>query len=314
MNLKYAVVIVTYNRLELLKECLSAVLNQTYAFNDIYIVNNCSTDGTTAFLAEVNQDNVHVFNMDKNIGGAGGFSYGLSQVSDQNDYVLVIDDDAILSNDYIEKINEQVENGILAYSGSVCRDGEIDLSHRRRISDNVYLSDEYVSRTEYDNDSFLYDVSSFCGLVISVPLIKKIGLPRSEFFIWYDDSEYSLRIKKHSKIKNVNKAILNHKTKDNPVNGFTWKAYYGYRNFIEIGRCYSEKPNLFLIKRYQYHVKGMIKQWIKSLIRKDRGYYYKNCCRLHKEVIKTALKREFEMSAIFYPGANLEEKIVEKKY
>ena len=47
---RIACVIVTYNRLDLLKECVDACLNQTVKFSDIIIVNNASTDGTSKYL------------------------------------------------------------------------------------------------------------------------------------------------------------------------------------------------------------------------------------------------------------------------
>ena len=50
-------VVVTYNRLELLKENIKSLLNQTYAPNKIYIINNCSTDGTAGYLAQFNNNN-----------------------------------------------------------------------------------------------------------------------------------------------------------------------------------------------------------------------------------------------------------------
>lgn len=48
--MKINCVVVTYNRLSLLKECLSALENQTYPIQRIVIVDNCSTDGTSEFL------------------------------------------------------------------------------------------------------------------------------------------------------------------------------------------------------------------------------------------------------------------------
>ena len=50
--MKINCVIVTYNRLSLLKECISALKNQTYKINKIYIINNNSTDGTSDYLQE----------------------------------------------------------------------------------------------------------------------------------------------------------------------------------------------------------------------------------------------------------------------
>lgn len=52
MTADYAVVVVTYNRLELLKECLKQVENQTVPAQKIIVVDNASTDGTAEYLRE----------------------------------------------------------------------------------------------------------------------------------------------------------------------------------------------------------------------------------------------------------------------
>ena len=51
--MKFAVTIVTYNRLELLKECIQQVLSQTVPFSYICIVDNHSTDGTSEYLDQL---------------------------------------------------------------------------------------------------------------------------------------------------------------------------------------------------------------------------------------------------------------------
>ena len=51
--MKFAVTIVTYNRLELLKECVKQVLSQTVPFSYICIVDNNSTDGTSKYLDQL---------------------------------------------------------------------------------------------------------------------------------------------------------------------------------------------------------------------------------------------------------------------
>ena len=51
--MKFAVTIVTYNRLELLKECVQQVLSQTVPFFYICIVDNNSTDGTSKYLDQL---------------------------------------------------------------------------------------------------------------------------------------------------------------------------------------------------------------------------------------------------------------------
>jgi len=53
--------IVTYNRLELLKESLAAILAQTKYLSHVIIVNNMSTDGTTEYLDSLNDERIVVY-------------------------------------------------------------------------------------------------------------------------------------------------------------------------------------------------------------------------------------------------------------
>ena len=48
--MKFGVIIVTYNRLALLKECVSCVLAQTEPFSNVCIIDNHSSDGTAGWL------------------------------------------------------------------------------------------------------------------------------------------------------------------------------------------------------------------------------------------------------------------------
>ena len=41
---------------------------------------------------------------------------------------------------------------------------------------------------------------------------RKIGLPEKDYFLWYDDSEYSLRLSAYGGICCVPEAVLDHKT------------------------------------------------------------------------------------------------------
>ena len=49
--MKIACVVLTYNRLSLLKRCIDSIRNQTYQEFDIYVIDNASTDGTAHWLS-----------------------------------------------------------------------------------------------------------------------------------------------------------------------------------------------------------------------------------------------------------------------
>lgn len=97
---RYAVVIVTYNRERLLRECIENVGNQTASPDSIIIVNNASTDGTQTCLEELSAESTvyDIINLSQNIGGAGGFSKGIERAVQKDiESVLLIDDDAMQS-------------------------------------------------------------------------------------------------------------------------------------------------------------------------------------------------------------------------
>lgn len=302
-NYRFGVVIVTYNRLSLLKECIENVINQERTFDSVTIINNNSNDGTREYLETINRIDFKVIHSKENLGGAGGFKLGIESTSSKIDYLLLIDDDAMLCPNFLKDIENSIVDGIVAYSGTVQTDGAIDKTHRRRITNDMLLTHKDVSESEYQRDFFDYDLSTFCGLLINTEIIKKIGLPKSEYFIWYDDSEYSLRIRKYSKIRNINSAIINHKTKLSYSDRFTWKSYYGYRNKIDMGRNYSSCPLIFISYRILYHSIRTIQYSLKSIFAKkiDRKYY-RFSANLSINVISDSLKGKLGKNSKYLPS------------
>lgn len=106
MHGRYAVVIVTYNRVQLLRECVAHARAQTIPPDSMIVVDNASTDGTEAYLEELAQESgIEVIGLPRNVGGAGGFAKGMERALKKDvDCVLLIDDDAMIAEDYMEKI------------------------------------------------------------------------------------------------------------------------------------------------------------------------------------------------------------------
>lgn len=62
---KYVEVVVTYNRKKLLKENISALLNQTFESHDVLIVDNNSNDGTGDMVSTIQDKRVKYYNTGK---------------------------------------------------------------------------------------------------------------------------------------------------------------------------------------------------------------------------------------------------------
>ena len=99
-------VIVTYNRKELLKESIDALLNQEKNKCDILVIDNNSNDGTYDFISKYEKTGKIVYmNTGSNLGGAGGFNFGLRKACELGyDYVWIMDDDCIVHKDSLEKL------------------------------------------------------------------------------------------------------------------------------------------------------------------------------------------------------------------
>ena len=257
-----AVVIVTYNRVELLKECLACVCGQTIPFSRVIVVDNHSTDGTAEFLAA--REDLDVIREPENLGGAGGFYDGLQRASQgEYDWVLIIDDDAMIAPDYMEKLLDyaNAHTGIYGLAGKVVTEGHIDLSHRRRIINRLLYVESNVASEEYQKESFSCDAATFCGLLLQGQKMREIGLPQKGYFLWYDDIEYCLRLQECGGVTVVPAAVLHHKTvlsKEGMVtkgvlHRIGWRQYYGYRNRYDTAKRHLGSLSAWVIL-WQYRV------------------------------------------------------------
>ncbi len=234
-KIKYSVVIVTYNRCELLKEAIDCAMSQSVKPNHIVVINNASTDETRQFLESIKSPLVVVRHLKKNMGGAGGFYYGLKVARNLNDdWYVIIDDDAMLSKDFVKILLNATRKypDIQCFAGAVKTNQKIVTDHRQNISYPGFRFKK-IGQELYKRKVFTCDTASFCGIMVSRSLVDKIGYPKKNYFIWYDDTEYCVRIRKYTKILVVTSAILNHKVSnanEEWPRHYTWKDYYGMRN------------------------------------------------------------------------------------
>ena len=186
-----AAVVVTYNRLELLRQCVEALRAQTTAC-DILIVDNASTDGTANWLAS--HPDLHYRNTGSNLGGAGGFNHGMRwAVEADYDYVWVMDDDTLPQSDALEKLLEadSVLEGNYGWlsSAALWTDGSECKMNRQKLKKSFY---EYSPLMKYG--LVQAEQATFVSLFLRSETIRRFGLPIKEYYIWGDDLEYTRRI------------------------------------------------------------------------------------------------------------------------
>lgn len=195
---KIVAVVVTYNRKDLLVKCLDGILNQTNPVDSIILIDNNSTDGTDKFLEQKGYFENQVIDyvkLSENIGGAGGFYEGIKRGYDDGfDWFWLMDDDAIPCNDAVEKFLRKIKKDkkILAFTSKIIQSK----------SDKL----EGCSGLEMVNSW------TFVGCGFNKKIIESIGFPRKDFFIYYDDLDYSRRvIDSGFEIYLINDSLIYHK-------------------------------------------------------------------------------------------------------
>ena len=127
-NLRIAGVVVTYNRLPLLRLCIDALRKQSRPLDRILVVNNGSTDGTKEWLDS--QNDLEVFHQE-NGGGSMGFYSGIKIAYEKGfDLIWCMDDDVRPRENCLAKLldKDNVNAGILCPA--------------RIMQDNIYINEK----------------------------------------------------------------------------------------------------------------------------------------------------------------------------
>lgn len=195
MKYKIAAIVVTYNRPALLKQCVDALQKQSIPC-DILLVDNNSTDDTKKWTAEIAKktDNILYRNTGANIGGAGGFNFGMRwAVETGYEFVWLMDDDCLPFENSLQELldaHEKLDGKYGWLSSAVLwKDGTVCMMNRQKLEENFY---EQIDLIRYG--LVRVKQATFASLFLPAETIKQVGLPIKEFFIWGDDIEYTRRI------------------------------------------------------------------------------------------------------------------------
>lgn len=253
---KVAAIVVTYNRLELLKENIEALLELENQLSNIVIINNNSNDGTEEYLNSLSNSLFVIKNSKVNLGGAGGFNYGVKVAFDETDadFFWIMDDDTIPEKDTLVNLINADERLIGNY-GYLCSHVVMEDGTDGNIPQ---LVGDWT--TEVDKGLIKVSSATFVSLLTKRDVVSELGLPISEFFIWGDDTEYTTRIsQKYNSYFVIDSKVI-HKAKSvrnvdiiNDTADRLPRYFYRYRNNIYITRKYeNSKKLLFIMIKHMY--------------------------------------------------------------
>lgn len=249
---KVAIVIVTWNKKAFVLELLESLKNLNYFNYDVIVIDNCSTDQTAAAIREQFPGTI-VIEKTENSGGAGGFNIGLQFAWDNHyPYCWLLDNDVIVDKDALTHLVNTLNSHpnaticgsqILIADSDIIQEcgGMIDWRHG-----NVILNQHGKPRGPAPSNTSIksVDYCAACSMLVRVCDIELVGKIDPDMFIFWDDIEWSTRIKSIGKsvLCNADSIVWHHFNGYKPSN--TWRVYYRIRNKLHFFNLYSENKHL----------------------------------------------------------------------
>lgn len=262
--------VLTRDRKGLLAECLRGLLAQTQPVARVVVLDNASSDGTRQLLEGeglLEEPRLRYVRSEVNTGGSGGFRAGVELcLKEGTEWIWLMDDDAEPAPDALERllaapVAEDPDTAVLC-TAVVHPDGRVDGQHRCSFGRFVLplKPEAYVTGNYAD-----VDCASFVGFCIRADVARAIGPVKAEFFLGYDDAEWSLRARRHGRLRLVPESRIVHKIvigggeqtrraqvanrllkqhySSSPWRGF-WKDLYRLRNFMWLKHQHQDTGRL----------------------------------------------------------------------
>ncbi len=244
-----AVVVVTYNRAELLVGMLDGLAAQTRRPDAVIVIDNASTDHTREVLDARTDLPLHVTTTESNLGGAGGFHLGVRAAWDEGfDRVWLMDDDVVPAPGCLAVLMAVDEDCLIAVredlSGALVEKAAVDFDLRNPLAikpKRASVDSTYADRASMPDLVEVHNVA-FEGFMARRRIIEEIGFPDPSFFIFYDDADYAIRAREAGHhIWAVRDAVLVRQLDFDQQHDLAgWKGYYMYRNLFVVHLRHGE--------------------------------------------------------------------------
>lgn len=243
---KVSVIIVNYNGTKDTLECLKSLEKLLYENYEIIIVDNNSIESEKKLLETImGQTKISLIFNNSNKGFAGGNNVGIQKAVENNaEFILLLNNDTIVKPNFLtELINKcSVSSQIGILTPKILYYSNPDLIWSAGGNISKIRSSGFPSCYEKKSDSCNSDkfcsFATGCCMLIRKEVINKIGLLDENYFLYLEDTDYSVRaIKAGFKIYYVSSSVIYHK-----VNAATAKdnyylpLYYSIRNRLYFAR------------------------------------------------------------------------------
>jgi GT2 family glycosyltransferase len=263
---KIGIVTVTYNSRKVVDGFLESVLQQTYTDFQLYLIDNCSTDGTVERISEYSDPRITVIKNGSNLGIAEGNNQGTEvALNAGSGLILFINNDTEFEPHLIEKLVRalKVQKCDLIAPKILFHDKqEVIWSagggfNRWKGYAGFHYGVGQTDRGQFDIPR-LVDHAPACCLLVRREVFARIGLMDALYFVYLDDSDFCFRARRAGlKLFYLPSATLLHKASSltgGPDSEFSVRyctrnhIYFMLKHFgIWKGLCYLAGFQFFLL-------------------------------------------------------------------
>lgn len=226
-----SIVIVNYNGLEHLEDCLSTVTKTEYPNYEIIFVDNASSDGSVQYVEKIFtvSSAIRIINNDHNLGATGGYNTGIIHAKGR--YIAILNNDVEVSPNWLTPLIEMME----ADESIAAVDAKYLNFYNRERFDNVAAAGRYVDyagtvyargANEIDNGRYDKPVRIFAALTLfRRSVFEEVGLFDEDFFYGYDEIDLAWRISLRGyKVMYVPSSKIYHKVSQTSRSGNSFRS------------------------------------------------------------------------------------------
>ncbi len=285
---KVYIIIINWNNWPDVVECLESLKNNDYPNYQVVIVDNGSKE-----RPEAPSPDIKIIYNKENLGFSGGNNVGIKYALKQGaDYVLLLNDDTIVVFDFLSRLVEVAESddkiGMVGPKIYFYEDRNRIWSAGGKIN---WLYNKGTLRGWNEMDKGQYDAPKIqemphltgCCLLVKREVLEKAGLMSEEYFLYYEDTDWSFRAKKNGfKCVFVPVAKVWHRISRSALAGSASYIYYHVRNGLIFASKYAPwyiKPIVHLDVIWRI-IKQMIKllipskrKWVKPILLGIKDFY-----------------------------------------
>jgi GT2 family glycosyltransferase len=249
-------VVLSFNRVELLKKCVDAVLNQRNIDSDVLIIDNGEQKEVAEIYGNNAIDGVLYYRPNSNCGCAGGFNLGIRKAIEIGyRYIWTLDDDSIPCEDALYELMESGKKigdnwGILS-SVAFCNDGKLCKANIQKKGVFTFLKG-----SDYKFNSIEVMMVSWASMLIRSEVVYDVGLPISDYFVYSDDYEFSARISNKYSVYVIPRSRVVHEISINKKANIVFaegerleRFKYLYRNDVHFYKRFGVKGIIYIISK-----------------------------------------------------------------